>query len=159
MTTATLTAAKTSTPATGWHEHHRRSAVLRRALADLDRTGGTCLPWDDEAAEVFGEPDDLLRALHGLWARRLAATVDTVLELDDGRGAVSDAVLRAWRRCAGSQPGLRALLDRYAGDPALAHAELVEHRRLAGAAGLATLADPWSRSATLGARLADAARR
>lgn len=47
-------------------------------------------------------------------------------------------------------PGVRALLDRYADDPALRRPANAEHRLVAVAAGLATLGDPLLRTANLG---------
>lgn len=139
----------------GWAAHRRRYAVLRRVVADLDRSPDGPLPWDAEVAEAFENPADLLLALHGLWWRGLAAAVDTALELEDGDPA---AIVRAWRRRAELMPGVRRVLDRCADDPVLARALRLEHRMLAVAAGRATLADPWQHSADLGAELAREAR-
>jgi hypothetical protein len=129
---------RTTSPA--WQAHHRRSAALRDVVAGLEQDGR--LAWDDE---VFADRDDVLVALHDLWARRLLARVDTALELDS-----DDAVDDAWRGAAASMPAVRRVLDEHADLPTLAAGERNEHRMVAVAAGLATLGDPVAYAAARG---------
>ena len=143
-------------PPSGWERHHERAAVTRQVLAQLDAAVGADLPWSAPAAAVFDGPDDLLRALHDIWSRRLLARVDNALEL---AGALDvDVVVEAWRRQRDAMPGLRSLLDHHVDHPALARGQLVEHRMLAVAAGLAALDDAWDRSARVGRELVARAR-
>ncbi len=136
---------------TAWDTYHRRASALRRVIADLDRAGSSTLPWNDELAVVFDDPDDLLVALHDVWARRLAGRVDLALEIDEQESGESVAL--AWREVADELPGVRRVLDRQADNPVLRHSASQEHRMLAVAAGDATISDPLSHSAAAGARL------
>jgi hypothetical protein len=143
-----------------WDTYHRRATALRRVIADLDRSGWSTPPWDDELAAAFEDPDDLLVALHDMWTRRLAGRVDLALEIDDHESWESVAL--AWREVAEELAGVRRVLDRQADNPALRHSGRQEHRMLAIAAGVATINDPISRSAAAGeglvARIRDADR-
>jgi hypothetical protein len=134
-----------------WDTYHRRATALRGVIAELDRSGSSTLPWDDELAAVFDDPDDLLVALHDVWTRRLAGRVDLALEIDEHASAESVAL--AWREVADELAGVRRLLDRQADNPALRHSQRQEYRMLAVAAGAATIGDPLSRSAAEGQRL------
>jgi hypothetical protein len=136
---------------TAWDTYHHRATALRSVIADLDRSGSSTLPWDDELATAFDNPDDLLVALHDLWTRRLAGRVDLALEIDEHESAESVAL--AWREVADELPGVRRVLDRNEDDPVLRDSERHEHRLLAVAAGAATIGDPPSRSAAAGERL------
>ena len=133
---------------TTWTEQHRRAAALKDVVATIEANPGNDLPWPDIAAETFRDKDDLLIALHDLWTRRLQARIDLALEIDDS--ALDASVGNAWHAVAAEMPGVRALLDRYADDPALRRPEDAEHRLVAVAAGLATLGDPVLRTAKLG---------
>lgn len=134
-----------------WDTYHRRATALRRVIADLDRSGSSTPPWDDELAALFDSPDDLLVALHDLWSRRLAARVDLALEIDEH--GPEESVALAWREVADELSGVRGVLDRHQDNPALRRSDRQEHRMLAVSAGLATIGDPASRSAAIGARL------
>jgi hypothetical protein len=134
-----------------WDTYHRRATALRGVVAGLDRSGSSTLPWDDELAVVFDDPDDLLVTLHDLWTRRLAGRVDLALEIDEHESAESVAL--AWREVAEELSGVRRVLDRQADNPLLRHSRRKEHRMLAVAAGHATISDPLSRSAAAGERL------
>jgi hypothetical protein len=134
-----------------WDTYHRRATALRRVIADLDRSGSSTLPWDEELATVFDDPDDLLVALHDVWTRRLAGRVDLALEIDEHESAESVAL--AWREVADELSGLRRVLDRQEDNPVLRHSVRHEHRLLAVAAGFATIGDPPSRSAAAGERV------
>ena len=134
-----------------WDTYRRRATALRRVIADLDRSGSSTLPWNDELAAIFDDPDDLLVALHDVWTRRLEGRVDLALEIDEQESVESVAL--AWREVAGELPGVRRVLDQQADNPVLRHSERHEHRLLAVAAGRATISDPLSRSAAEGERL------
>jgi len=134
-----------------WDTYRRRATALRHVIADLDRSGSSTLPWDDELAAVFEDPDDLLVGLHDVWTRRLAGRVDLAMEIDEHESAESVAL--AWREVADELAGVRRVLDRQADNPALRRSLRQEHRTLAIAAGLATINDPASRSAAAGERL------
>ena len=139
---------------TAWENYHRRAAMVRHILQRIEHSPTGDLPWDAPIAAVFADREDLLIALHQVWSVRLAAQVE--LALETGSESVTESVARARRDLAYRFPGLRRLLDAYAGDPALVHCERVEHRLLAVAAGLATLDDPIREAAAAGARLATA---
>ncbi|HEX5861286.1 MAG TPA: hypothetical protein VFY58_05560 [Nocardioides sp.] len=136
---------------TAWQTYHRRAGALRQVIADLDRSGSSTPPWDDELAALFDGPDDLLVALHDLWSRRLAARVDLALEIDEH--GPEESVALAWREVADELSGVRRVLDQHGDNPALQRSGRQEHRMLAVSAGLATIGDPASRSAAVGARL------
>jgi hypothetical protein len=136
---------------TAWDTYHRRATALRRVIADLDRSGSSTLPWNDELAAVFDDPDDLLVALHDVWTRRLAARVDLALEIDEQ--VSGESVALAWREVADELAGVRRVIDRQADNPVLRHSARQEHRVLAIAAGVATISDPVSHSAAAGERL------
>lgn len=137
-----------------WETYHRRAAVLRDVVTRLD--AGADLPVGSTELAVFEDRDDLLRALHDVWTRRVETRVDIALELS--HFSSEDGVARAWREVAGELPGIRRVLDEYADDPALHAHEQHEHRLLAVAAGHASLGDPIAVSAVAGARLVAALR-
>ena len=136
---------------TAWDTYHRRASALRRVIADLDRSGSSTLPWNDELAADFDDPDDLLVALHDVWTRRLAGRVDLALEIDEQESGESVAL--AWREVADELAGVRRVLDRQADNPVLRHSRRQEHRLLGVAAGVATISDPLGHSAAAGERL------
>ena len=134
---------------TNWETYRRRAAALQEVVRTLDMTGSDEVPWTEATAAVFAGPDDVLVALHDLWTRRLQSRIDLELETDNGQ--MIDGAANAWHSVAAELPGVRRVLDRYENHPSLDHHERSEHRLLAVAAGLATLGDPISRSARLGA--------
>src|SRR5687767_9354538 len=113
---------------TAWDNHHLRTAQLRDVIERLDRSTDGDVVWDPSSASSFADSDDLLRALHEVWSRRLTAAVDNALEVE---GSDADAVGRAWRRVADQLPGVRRALNLHADHPTLRHQELVEHQMLA----------------------------
>lgn len=135
----------------GWQRYHRRAQAVQDVLARLPRHGAPTLPWDDDLAAVFGEPAELLEALHGVWTRRLLARIDLALEM--GTGTPQQSVEAGWQATADALPTLRALLDRYADSEVVHRCAAGEQRLMAVAAGLATLSDPAPYSARLGAGL------
>src|SRR5687768_18426482 len=108
----------------GWQSYHLRADAVRGVLARLDRS--TELPWDDDLAAVFLDPDDLLEALHAVWTRRLLARVD--LELEQGSGTPRQSVEEAWRATRTQPAALRALLDHHADTDVARRCVAREHR-------------------------------
>lgn len=112
-----------------WERTHRRMQVLAEAMAAIEAQETPQVPWNDRVAAAFDSPDDLLASLHQRWLTRLSARIDLALERT-GPGEGADAATAAWRDTERSMPGVRRLLDRYAGSPALRHGERIEHRLL-----------------------------
>ena len=135
---------------TAWDNYHLRTAQLRDVIAQLDRSPDEDVVWDPSTTSAFADLDDLLRALHEVWTRRLTAAVENALEVEGGG---VDAVGRAWQLVSDQLPTVRHVLDHYADHPTMRHQELLEHRMLAVAAGLAPLNAPLAHSARLGAEL------
>lgn len=117
-----------------WETHHRRTALLTEVVTDLD--AGAPLPWNDALADVFGDREALLVALHGTFSRRVLARVDLALELHD---IPSASVAEAWHAVAAELPGTNRILTENADVPALAVPAAKLHRMVATAAGVATL--------------------
>ncbi len=138
---------------TSWTRVHARTASLREAVAALD--AGRPLP--DPASISFDDQEQLLQALHGVWARRLSGRIDVALETDDHE--LVECVGRAWLDTADDLPGVRRALDEHADAPALQHVLRSEHRTIAVAAGLATFDDPLAVSSAAGTRFVAGLRR
>lgn len=134
-----------------WDRMHARTASLREVVADLD--AGRPLR---TAVEGFADRGELLRELHGIWARRLGGRLDLALETDDHD--LAESVARAWQDTADDLPGVRRALDEHADHPALQHVQRAELRTVAVAAGLATFDDPVASAARAGAVLVNALR-
>jgi hypothetical protein len=134
------------------HEMHTRSASLREVVAHLD--AGRSLP---HPMPGFEDEDELLKALHGVWSRRLNGRIDLALETDDHD--LAECIGLAWLATAADLPGVRRVLDEHADRPSLQPHFRVEHRTVAVAAGLATFDDPGSVSARIGARFVASLRR
>ena len=149
QTTGQQTTGQQTGRSSGWESYHLRADAVKGVLARLERS--IELPWDDDLASVFLDPDDLLEALHAVWTRRLLARVD--LALETGTGTPRQSVEEAWRGTRAQLPALRALLDRYEGTEVARRCAAGEHRLMAVAAGLATLSDPAPHSARIGAEL------
>lgn len=133
---------------TKWETVHRRTALLNDVVGQLD-AGRTDLPWTDDLAAEFENPDALLVALHDVWTRGLEGRIHLGLEMDD-EGDLAAAVADAWRYTAERLPGVRRILDVNATAAVLRHAERAEHQMIAVAAGLAAFGDPVTRSVRLG---------
>ena len=121
----------------GWNDFYQR----RDALNGVIERGELSVP------EPFDGPTEVLLALHHRWSLQLVGRVELAADEDDP----VDAVGEAWREAAAANPGLRRLLDEYAGHPALAAMIREEHRMLAHATGLADPADGRTERAAVGA--------
>ncbi|MBG0826557.1 hypothetical protein HS041_02010 [Planomonospora sp. ID67723] len=97
----------------------RRRTLAHVVLRDLAETGHTTVPswWEPEIEREFGGLDGFLAELSRQWWTAYAAHLDALIEL--GSGGPS----QAWRDLSEQLPQLRAVLDSYAGSPALAEAE------------------------------------
>ncbi|MEH3033584.1 MAG: hypothetical protein PGN07_06005 [Aeromicrobium erythreum] len=123
-----------------WDAYHRRAAAVREIANAADRQRATADPDHlletvPQAAEAFSSVDELLREVQMRWLRTLGGQLDRL----GAEGPVGDAesvVVRAWTETARIHPGLRVVLDRAEGHPALATARATETRLLAAAAGL-----------------------
>ncbi|MEU4538231.1 hypothetical protein AB0G15_25615 [Streptosporangium sp. NPDC023825] len=103
-----------------------RSAIARRrrtlatlVLRDLADTGDVTVPtwWDEEIQREFGGLGGFLAELSRQWWTAYAAHLDALIELG------LDDPSRAWDDVTEQMPWLRAVLDAYADDAALAEAE------------------------------------
>ena len=133
---------------TKWETVHRRTALLNDVVAQLNE-GMADLPWTEELAAEFENPDALLVALHDVWTRGLEGRIHLGLEMDDD-GDLTETVADAWRFTAERLPGVRRILDLNATAAVLRHAERAEHQMIAVAAGLAAFGDPVTRTVQLG---------
>ena len=122
----------------GWQDFYARRDALNAAVEQGELRTSTAFP----------DTSELLLALHHRWTQRLTARVE-LAELDHDDHV--DAVGTAWRRTATDNPGLRALLDVHAEDPALRPLADAEHRMLARAAGLTEPGDSPAEEASIGA--------
>jgi hypothetical protein len=124
-----------------WDAHATRDTVLREVmtLADTRRDGH--LPWHGTGAErVFDSPADLLGALQMRWHTRLSGAIER--ELTEQPWDLGRAVVHAWRGLSADMPGVRAVLDAHADEPAMQRARRKEWTLLATASGLTGMDDP-----------------
>jgi hypothetical protein len=108
-----------------WGSYHRRQEILRLVVARAEH-GVLVRPWHGvpHLALEFESDAEVLQELHHWWVRVLVARLHG-LELNA-------CTQRAYDEAASAHPGLRALLDEYAGNPALADG-LARERSLLGA--------------------------
>ncbi len=100
-----------------WDAFHHRGDVLRTVVDHAnERRDGTLPMHLPGVAETFGDELSLLAALQLKWHTRLAGRVDTALL--DYPADLESAVLEAWRDTAAELAGVRAILDRDAGQAA-----------------------------------------
>ncbi|MEV7012327.1 hypothetical protein [Streptosporangium sp. NPDC051022] len=97
----------------------RRRALVHIVLRDMEETGDTTLPpwWEADIQQEFGGLDGFLAELSRQWWTAYAAHVDALIELG------LDDPAQAWSDVAEQMPHLRAVLDAYVDESALAEAE------------------------------------
>ncbi len=124
-----------------WDAHQRRDTVLRAVMDVAENRRDGTLPWDTVGAEqAFNTPAELLGALQMRWHTRLSGAIER--ELVEQPWDLGQAVVHAWRALAGSMPGVRAVLDAHADEPAMQRARRKEWVLLASASGLTGMDDP-----------------
>jgi hypothetical protein len=121
----------------GWDEHYRRRDALNSVIERAELS----------VPDPFEGPTEVLLALHHRWSLQLVGRIELAAAADDP----VDAVGAAWREAAAANPALLALLDEYAGHPALRALIRAEHRALARAAGLTGPGDGRMEQAAIGA--------
>ena len=95
----------------GWTETHRRWQALREIETAANASATDELPWNDEYAEIFGDPETLVAALRTRWEQTRHAQLDTHLP---------ESVLEEqWCRLYTRQAGVLRLLERYDASHAL----------------------------------------
>lgn len=90
-----------------WDDTHRYYEALRRAEADLDRTGDGCLTWHEDYAAIFGTPERLSMALRSRWNNLVRAQVEC--DSPENWRRIMDV-----NRLAAAHPGLAAAVARAA---------------------------------------------
>lgn len=119
-----------------WDTFHHRTAIMagigRREL----ESGDALERWRDieDAAAWFTDDADVLRECQQRWHSAVMGAVDCAIEM--GSGDLYDDVRNAYRAVCRTHPGLRAILDHWAGDPAIHAACDRERAALASAAGV-----------------------
>lgn len=124
-----------------WDAHQRRDTILREVMAVAENRRDGHLPWDSTgAAQAFDTPAELLGALQMRWHTRLSGAIER--ELTEQPWDLGQAVVHAWRGLAADMPGVRAVLDAHADEPAMQRARRKEWVLLATASGLTGMDDP-----------------
>ncbi|MFF5210208.1 hypothetical protein [Streptosporangium sp. NPDC000396] len=97
----------------------RRRTLAHTVLRDLKETGSTTVPpwWEPEIQQEFGGLDGFLAELSRQWWTAYAAHLDALIELG------LDDPSQAWTDVTEQMPHLRAVLDSYSDESALAEAE------------------------------------
>ncbi|WP_163512727.1 hypothetical protein [Fodinicola acaciae] len=121
---------------TGWQQVHRRTDLLNAVLEHVSRTGSPQVPaaYLTEIDDEFGGLDDFLLAVHQRWSTAFAARLDAVLE--ESPEDLPAALARLHTDLAAVRPALRAVLDNYHDNKALAAAEDRQWRQLVAATGV-----------------------
>lgn len=89
----------------GWTETHRRWQALREVETELATAAEVRVPWREDYAELFGDPDGLVAMLRYRWQLTCEAQLDPSLNED---------VLDAQQRTLASRStGVRRLLEEY----------------------------------------------
>jgi hypothetical protein len=121
---------------TGWQQVHRRADLLNAVLDEVSRTRSpqVAVGLMPDIEEEFGDLDEFLLAVHLRWSTAFAARLDAVLEVapDD----LPAALARLHTDLAAARPALRAVLDNYHDNKALAAAEERQWRQLVAATGV-----------------------
>jgi hypothetical protein len=124
-----------------WDARQRRDMVLREVMTVAETRRDGHLPWETAGAEqAFGTPAQLLGALQMRWHTRLSGAIER--ELTEQPWDLGQAVVHAWRGLAADMPGVRAVLDAHADEPAMQRARRKEWVLLATASGLTGMDDP-----------------
>jgi hypothetical protein len=124
-----------------WNAHQRRDSVLRAVMTAAENRRDGHLPWDiPDAEQAFDTPAELLGALQMRWHTRLSGAIER--ELVEQPWDLGQAVVHAWRGLAADMPGVRAVLDSHADEPAMQRARRKEWVLLATASGLTGMDDP-----------------
>ncbi|WP_433246910.1 hypothetical protein ACQPYK_46085 [Streptosporangium sp. CA-135522] len=97
----------------------RRRTLVHVVLRDMAETGDTTVPlwWESEIQREFGGLGGFLAELSRQWWTAYAAHLDALIELG------FDDPVQAWADVAEQMPYLRAVLDSYTDEAALAEAE------------------------------------
>ncbi|WP_408897596.1 hypothetical protein ACJ5H2_00475 [Nocardioides sp. R1-1] len=94
-----------------WTETHRRWQAMRAVEEQLRTADRPELPWNDELALIFGDPDGLRAALRYRWRLTLDAQLDTHLPekaLEEQRRLLADrarGVLKVLDNTTGDELG------------------------------------------------------
>lgn len=88
-----------------WEETHRRWYAIRDMIARIEDDPTGELPWREEYAPIFGDPDGLVRALEYRWRLIVEAQLDP--ELPDG------VLAETFRDITVRNAGLLRVLDRH----------------------------------------------
>jgi hypothetical protein len=147
-----------------WETFHHRGEVLHTVIAEVnDRRDGTLPMGLPGVAETFRGELDVLATLQLRWHTRLAGRIER--ELAGQPLDLDSAVVDAWRATADQLPGVRAVLDRCAGEPAddetarvLAVSTAKERQMLAVTAGRVSSTDVEPHGQRIGEELEDRAR-
>ncbi len=97
----------------------RRRTLVHIVLRDMAETGDTTVPpwWESDIEQEFGGLSGFLAELSRQWWTAYAAHLDALIELG------FDDPEQAWTDVAEQMPQLRAVLDSYVDESALAEAE------------------------------------
>jgi hypothetical protein len=95
--------------------------LVRAVLAEVVSTGRPEITLRSDVEAVFGSVGAFLLALHHRWRTAFFAHLDALVE--DSPADFDAAVVALWTDPTTGGRGLRALLDAYADDPALAAAQ------------------------------------
>ena len=147
-----------------WEAFHHRGEVLHTLITEADVRRDGSLPMNlPGVTETFRGELDVLATLQLRWHTRLAGRIDR--ELAGQPLDLDSAVVDAWRATADQLPGVRAILDRHAADPAddeTAHVMAVstakERQMLAVMAGRVSSTEVEPHGQRIGEELEDRAR-
>ncbi len=147
-----------------WEAFHHRGEVLHTVIAEADVRRDGILPMDlPGVTETFHGELDVLATLQLRWHTRLAGRIER--ELAGQPLDLESAVVDAWRVTADQLPGVRAILDRCAGQPtdeAMARVMAVstakERQMLAVLAGRVSSTETEPHGQRIGEELEDRAR-
>lgn len=122
--------------AVSWSEHNQRMRLVRRVLAEVERSREPVVPASlmAEAIATFGTEGDFLFMLHYVWFNTVSARLDAVLEA--GPDELASATEQVWLDLAEEWPALSSLLAANAGHPALESAWRADQDRLWWAPGV-----------------------